>query len=65
MSRRVALTVRVSTDDIAGMREWLEEYGGNIPHKQQDVLWAYLCRQLLSNSESDCVSIRIDREARP
>lgn len=60
----VTLTVRVSTDDIAGMREWLQEYAEMNPRRPKTVLWEYVTHQLLSNSEWDGVGIRIEREAR-
>lgn len=64
MSRPVTLTVRVSTDDIASMREWLREYAYTKPHNPENVLWRYVSHQLISNSEWDGVRVRVSREAR-
>ena len=68
MSRPVTLTVRVSTDDIAGIREWLRQIDGKAPRRPEAILWQYIATHLLSDAEQDSVNVSLcvePPEARP
>ncbi|PLX39575.1 MAG: hypothetical protein C0606_03490 [Hyphomicrobiales bacterium] len=60
--RLTAVTISVTSSDIAAMSEWLLEYRGQAPATEQDILSDYVMRALRSNSDYDGIALQVAAE---